>query len=188
MDYTTLITSQHQKPLFRALVDLYCNAVGEQNAVAQSLSVLFDVDTAVGDQLDKIAEWVGCSRRLEVPLDIYFSWDTVGLGWDEGVWRSKFDTGTVATLLSDDVFRNVIKTMIAANHWDGTLTQLQVVLQTLFPNPVINRIKVQDHQNMTVTVIVTGAPLSSIMSAVLQAPPIADIRPSGVAIAGYTLP
>jgi len=70
-DYLKLITSEHnQKPNFMALVSLLAQAGVDQQNLLASFSDLFDVDEAVGDQLDKIGQWVGVSRNLKQAIDI----------------------------------------------------------------------------------------------------------------------
>lgn len=181
MDYTTLITSQHRnKPKFNALVDLTANGVGGIGAVITSMQSLFDVDTATGEQLDTIGLWVGVSRRLEVPLNVFFSWNTNSLGWNEGQWNGAHQAGTTTILLDDDTYRRLMKTVIRANHWDGTLVQYQEIMQTFFPDNIFRAV---DNQDMTMTLfVVTGPPLSNIDVQMLTTGPLSKIKPAGVGI------
>ncbi|MGC7970039.1 DUF2612 domain-containing protein, partial [Salmonella enterica] len=66
----------------------------------------FDLDQAIGVQLDAVGEWVGISRNITVPLaGVYFSFDIAGLGFDQGVWKGPFDPDTGLTTLDDDTYR-----------------------------------------------------------------------------------
>lgn len=82
----------------------------------------FDVDTAIGAQLDAVGVRVGVSRNLPMTLtDVYFALDDVdGIGLDLGVWKGVYDPVDGTTTLGDETYRAVIKAKIAQNHWDGT--------------------------------------------------------------------
>jgi hypothetical protein len=56
-------------------------------------------------------------------------------------------------VLSDDVYRLVIKAKIAHNHWDGTLEQMTEIWSTLFPNIYLVPM---DNQDMTMNALVIG--------------------------------
>lgn len=185
-DYGLLLTSQYRsKPNFSTLVRVLTTGLSGTTAALRDLADLFDVDTAEGDQLDIIGEWVGASRVVAVPLAIYFSLDTSGLGFDEGSWRGRTDAPSGTRYLDDVTYRRLIKTVIKANYWDGSLRQYQEILQTAF---VSNTIYAVDNFNMTLTIHVTGPHLSEIMSALLQSGRLSQIRQAGVSIASYVLP
>lgn len=180
MDYTSLITSQHRdKPRFVAVVDLLANSVGTIADTALSLTTLFDVDFALGVQLDTIGIWVGVSRRLDVPLDVFFSWDTTGLGWDQGQWNGAHQAGTTTVLLDDETYRLLMKTIIKANHWDGTLVQYQTIMQTFFPTQIFYAV---DNQNMTMDTYIDGEALANVPLAIMQSGPLSKIKPAGVGV------
>jgi hypothetical protein len=178
MDYTTLIPSMNrQKPHFAAVVDLLCNAVGAITDTLVSMEALFDVDTAGGEQLDFIGLWVGCSRRLSIPLSIFFSWDVETLGWDQAQWLGQNQSETTVILLDDENYRNLIKTTIRMNHWDGSLVQYQAIIAAAFP---ANSVWAVDNQDMTMALYVSGPPLSAIQRALLEGGPLSEFRPAGV--------
>ncbi|OON35644.1 hypothetical protein BTJ39_22205, partial [Izhakiella australiensis] len=91
--YTDLITNYHAgKPKFVAHVDLSTRALTDTSETLNALLAAFDIDTAVGTQLDILGEWIGRSRIVSQPISgIYFSFDTDGLGWDQGVWQGPYD-------------------------------------------------------------------------------------------------
>lgn len=181
MDYTSLLPPPNkQQPYLNAVVDLLCNGVGAVIATATQLQSVFDIDIATGEQLDMIGLWVGQSRRLPVPLDIFFSWDTTGLGWDQGQWDGAHQPGTSTVLLDDATYRSLMKTIVLANHWDGTLVQYQTIMQAFFPN---NTFYAVDNQDMTMNIYVDGTPLTNLQLAVIQAPgPLSLIKPVGVGV------
>ena len=114
-DYLALIPQQHHKPRFlatvRAFVEPFCEL---QRICAELAGDAYDLDKAVGAQLDVIAKWVGVTRANTVPLEsIAFTWDgRVDNGWDNGAWEGVAGF----TQLPDDLFRALIKAKIIANH------------------------------------------------------------------------
>lgn len=143
--YLALITSEHnQKPKFVATVSaLITNLVTLQNLV-QTFPDLFDVDLAVGQQLDVVGEWIGISRYLQTELpNVFFSLDTPGLGLDQGVWKGKFDSTTGLTVLEDQHYRILIKAKIVANNWNGSIPNAYSAWDTLFVEEGI-KILIQD--------------------------------------------
>ena len=88
IDYCAYIPQWHQKPKFRALIRLLTFPFDQNRRLALSMPKLFDVDYAVGDQLDKVAEWVGLTRKVSVQSNNSFSFDVAGLGWDQGWWQT----------------------------------------------------------------------------------------------------
>ncbi|MCV0931507.1 DUF2612 domain-containing protein, partial [Escherichia coli] len=84
--YTELITNYHAtKPKFLAHVDLMTRPLIDVAAATRGLITAFDIDSAVGVQLDILGLWIGRSRVVSQPISgVYFSWDTDGLGYDQG--------------------------------------------------------------------------------------------------------
>lgn len=70
--YTKLITSEHnQRPNFMAMIAATVQpSVDTQNLLA-GFAQLFDLDSATGDQLDKLGEWIGVSRNLIITIPTY---------------------------------------------------------------------------------------------------------------------
>ncbi|AOI98090.1 hypothetical protein WS66_20775 [Burkholderia sp. LA-2-3-30-S1-D2] len=135
-DYTSLITSEHRDlPRFAAVLGALVQPLVDQMNVLQSMPGKFDLDDAVGVQLDDVGLWVGVSRKIRTPLTgIYFSFDVAGLGFDQGIWKGPFDPDTGLTVLDDDTYRLVIRAKIGANHWDGTLESSAAILNSIFGN------------------------------------------------------
>lgn len=152
-DYLSLITSEHQpRPKFMATVDLLAGAMADLQNVLLSLPDLYDLDVAVGDQLDTVGLWVGVSRNVKTPLTgVYFSLDDPLLGFDHGVWQGPFDPTTGITVLDDTTFRMLIRTRIQANHWDGTLDSSADIINSIFGQPV--------EQTDFVVVLIDGTPV-----------------------------
>lgn len=135
-DYTGLITNEHSdKPKYMAMVGVVAQPLVDALNVSQGLSADFDLDLAIGAQLDQVGLWVGIGRRINTPLTgVYFSFDTEGLGFGQGVWKGPFDPDTGVIELDDETYRLLLRAKIAANHWDGTMETSKAILDAVF-NP-----------------------------------------------------
>ncbi|NSX05101.1 DUF2612 domain-containing protein [Cupriavidus gilardii] len=180
-DYTGLITSEHNhRPKFMAVVTALAQPMVDLMNVLGSMPNKFDLDQAVGVQLDAIGLWVGISRHVSVPLtDVYFSFDIDGLGFDQGAWKGPFDPDNGLTDLDDDTYRLVIRAKIGANHWDGTMESTVAILNTIFNGDT--HVFIQDNQNMTMTIGVSGRPPSAVFLALLAGGYI-PLKPEGVRV------
>jgi hypothetical protein len=94
------------------------------------MDLVFDLDVAIGAQLDALGDIAGIGRTVNFQ-----------------------PSGGVSPTLDDDTYRLLIKAKIAQNQWDGTITSLYLVWQALFPGGVI---VIEDNQNMTADIVLTG--------------------------------
>lgn len=184
--YVDLITDEHaDKPKFLATVAISCSLPAQIQEVMRGLmGADFDLDTAIGNQLDIIGLWVGMPRQVKVPLSgVYFSLDIDGLGFDQGVWKGPFDPDTGIVTLPDDIYRQIIKAKIAANNWDGTMEGSQAVLDMAFLGtgtlPFI-----QDNQDMSMVIGLAGTPPSKLFQALIAGGYI-SVKPAGVRVSSY---
>ncbi|KVO64978.1 hypothetical protein WJ78_17810 [Burkholderia ubonensis] len=184
-EYTALITSEHRdKPRFAATVAAVVQPLVDQMNMLASMPGKFDLDVAIGDQLDTVGLWVGVSRRIRTPLTgIYFSFDTVGLGCDQGIWKGPFDPDTGLTVLDDDTYRLVIRAKIGANRWDGTLASSAAILNSIFGSDT--HVFIEDHQDMSMTIGLSGKVPSAVFLALLAGGYI-PLKPEGVRV-NYTI-
>jgi len=113
----------------------------------------FDLATAVGAQLDVLGEIVGVSRTLP------------------------FQPTSGSPILDDATYRILLQAQIGRNTWNGTIDGLQQLWLGLFPN---GRLVVQDNQDMTFNVILTGS-FTSIIEEIITHDLIVP-RPEGVLI------
>lgn len=158
-DYSALITSEHDdKPKFVAVVELLVSGSVDQQSVLNTMPTLYDFETAAGVQLDAVGIWVGFSRTLFVP-----------------------GTGTVT--LDDDAYRTLLRAKILANHWDGGMETLQVILANLFPGQSITLFAV-DYQDMSMDVYITGSSPTPLQLALLKGGLLVP-KPEGVRINGF---
>jgi hypothetical protein len=178
-DYTTLITSAHRdKPRFMATIGALAQPLVDQMNLLGKLPGKFDLDVAVGEQLDMIGTWVGVTRRIRTPLTgIYFSFDIAGLGFDQGIWKGLFDPDRGLTVLDDDTYRLVIRAKTGANHWNGTLEQSAAILNRIFDADT--RVFIEDHQDMSMTIGISGKVPPAVFLALLAGGYI-PLKPEGV--------
>jgi hypothetical protein len=94
------------------------------------MTEFFDLDYAVGAQLDFIGAQVGANR-------------TVAFQPRAGV----------SPVLDDDTYRLLIKATIANNQWTGKQSALYAIWQNLFPG---GKLTIIDNQNMSATVFLSG--------------------------------
>lgn len=173
--YTALITSEFKTPQFLAFV-YYCTQMLHENVLLLN-DYMYDIDTAIGFQLDYIGQWVGFSRYISSPLSgIFFSFDNDGLGFDLGYWQNEYTANGLSALIDSD-YRQILKLKIAANSWDGSIPSALAILQSVFPN---TGIIIQDNQDMSMTIILEGV-VNLVTQSLLNAGYF-DLRPAGVSI------
>ena len=167
-----------------AMVSLLAQwAVDRQNMLA-SIPGLYDIDDAVGSQLDAVGLWVGASRNLSVPLtNVYFSLDIAGLGLDQGVIQGPFDPTTGLVSLPDAQYRILLYATIAANNWDGTIPGAYTAWNTIF-EPLGYSILIQDYQNMTMGIALIGPTPDAVTLALFKGGYL-NLIPAGVGVAFY---
>lgn len=129
--YLRLLTSQYQNSPnylmwsqadFQKYEDVAQCILQFQNA--------FDIDFAVGVQLDVLGNNAGVSRTL--PFQ---------------------PTGGLSSVLDDSTYRLLIKATRAKNNWNGLIDSLYGIWANLFPGGVLTII---DNQNMTALITVSG--------------------------------
>jgi len=153
--YTELISNYHaSKPLFFQHIDLSTRPLIDVNASLDNLVTAFDIDNAVGKQLDILGEWIGRTRIVSQPISgVYFSWDTDGLGLDQGVWQGPYDPDSGFTSLSDDTYRIILKAKIAINNWNGQNGTLPDILDNALVGSGVS-MQVVDNQDMTISILI----------------------------------
>jgi len=186
--YESLFTSEYnQQPNFMAMVGAVLQPIADSMSVMASFAAAFDVDVAVGDQLDIIGQWVGVSRNIAVPLvGVYFSLDTVGVGFDEGTWYSPFNPSSGLVVLPDADYRTLIRARIARNQWDGSIPGAYSVWNTAFSGTGIG-ILIQDLENMHMIQALTGPIPNAVTSALFRGGYL-NMKPDGVHIDAYLTP
>lgn len=153
--YTDLITNYHAgKPKFVAHVDLSTRPLIDVSTATSGLVAAFDVDTAVGNQLDILGKWIGVDRTVAAPISgVFLEWDKERVGWDQGVWLGPYQSTDELTYLSDDVYRIVLKARIGINNWNGQNGTLPNIPETALAGTGIKMI-ILDNQDMTISVLI----------------------------------
>jgi hypothetical protein len=129
--YLGLLTSEYRNsPKLNAFLALLLQKFQDASQCLVQMEAAFDIDNAIGVQLDAIGTIVGASRTL--PFQ---------------------PTGGLSPVLGDADYRTYLKSKAAQNQWNGTIDGLQNIWQTLFPG---GQIIVADHQNMSATIFLTG--------------------------------
>jgi hypothetical protein len=130
--YLGLVTSEYANSVkMNALLKVLLRKFDDVSQVLVRMDTAIDLDVAVGAQLDMLGAVAGAGR-------------TVGFQPRAGV----------SPVLDDTTYRLYIKAKIAQNQWDGTITSLYPIWQTLFPG---GSIIILDNQNMTADLTLTGS-------------------------------
>ena len=166
-DYTGLITSEHASaPKFGAMVAAVAGCFVRSQNLLVGIPTAFDLDAAVGAQLDVVGQWVGVARTVQTPITgVFFSLDTANVGFDQGVWLDAYNTATALISLDDDTYRLLLRAKIGTNSWDGTLASSKPILDAIFTGSL--SASIEDNGDMTITMILRSA--GKVISALLQA-------------------
>lgn len=129
-DYLDLTTSQYKNsPKFQAWLECLLTPYVDTQKLAVSLYTYFDIDKAVGKQLDMLGEVIGVKRLLP------------------------FQPSTGNPLLDDETYRFLLKAQILRNVWNGTNENIYDIWNELHSDIAI---AIKDNQDMTVTVLFIG--------------------------------
>lgn len=185
-DYLALITEQHrERPRFAALVNLLTSAVQASTDSVLSMPAAFDLDSAIGAQLDAVGRWAGASRAVSIPIPgTSFSFDEAGLGFDEGTWAPAYAPTEGVVLLDDSTYRAAIRLKIVCNHWPGQNAGWEVIPIRLEHSSDDNLIFGVDNQDMSMTVYICGPSVSVLLRAAIQQGGLVP-KPMGVRIANF---
>ena len=117
--------AMRDKPRFQQWIYELTQPLETARTRLAALQDQFDLDRAVGVQLDAVGARVGISRRMDDSLTgIYFAFDgLISEGFDRGTWRQVYGSGNANYVLDDDAYRAVIKAKVLANQWDGSRAQ-----------------------------------------------------------------
>jgi hypothetical protein len=183
-EYLSLITSWHSdKPRFVNTVAALIQPLVDSQQMLAKLTADFDLDTAVGVQLDMVGQWIGRTRYIKQPITgVYFSFDLPDqrVGFDQGFWQGLYDSADGISALDDETYRAVLKLQAIANSWDGTLPSIADAFDAVFPGVAINDRGDVPTGLMAMEVICPAVWLSSLMLGVLEQD--FPLKPSGVRV------
>jgi hypothetical protein len=152
--YLNVLTSEYkQTPVFNSWLSSVLRIASDISNCLQFISSNFDLDYAIGVQLDILGQIIGVPRT--VPFQ---------------------PSGGVSPILDDTTYRLLLRATIFNNQWNGTSNSLYPIWNQLFPG---GHISILDNQNMTATIIMTGT-FSSIIQDLISHDMIVP-RPQAVA-------
>lgn len=129
--YLNLLTSEYSSSaIFKQWLQTLLNILDDISNCLIEITGAFDLDVAIGVQLDVLGQIVGVSRT--VPFQ---------------------PSASVSPILDDTTYRLLIKATIANNQWDGKIGSLYPIWSQLFAG---GQIIIQDNQNMSANIILTG--------------------------------
>lgn len=128
--YLDLVIPQHCKPKFKKWLSIGLNLISKTDNVLLNLDSDFDIDNSKGEQLDILGDIVGIKRELTFqPLNCESS------------------------VLDDYMYRNLLKTKIGINHWNGNIPDAHELWENLFSE---YEMVIKDNQDMSMEVEITG--------------------------------
>lgn len=137
--YANLLIIQYRNlPNARGTIE---SLVGESYADGLSLDVLngFDLETAVGEQLDILGKYIGLNRQVKLFLP------------DQ------------TTLLNDDDYRTLLKLKLITNNGRASTGEIKKSLYELFPQTI----RVYDNRDMSYTYFVSDT-LQDLMKVIVS--------------------
>lgn len=137
--YIGLLTSQHNdKPKLKDSILTVIDPVIDTTNALLDLPALYEIDTAVGDQLRTIAKWVGAPVAIPNAVPSYyfgFEGQINSLEFGEtgdpdagGFWRESGMGNGTALPLDDVALRTVIHAQIYRNSCDATMADAKHIL------------------------------------------------------------
>lgn len=129
--YLENITSEHRgKPKFEAWLSSGLTIIDHAYLALKSFDSNFDLDNAIGQQLDLLGEIIGRDRILKFqPMNGY------------------------SPVLDDEYYRLVLKAKIAMNNWNGQIPEMYEIWDNIFTELGL---QIQDNQDMSLNAYITG--------------------------------
>lgn len=183
-DNTRIYAQYADKPKAVQWYDITPTLADEISDAYESVRISYDIDLAVGEQLDVIGRIVVIDRSYEsqvfYDVDTFFGADTLAAQF--GGIDSQFETvgATISEEVSDAIFRVLIRAKIAKNNSDATLDGVVKALGYITSS---SPIRVVDNEDMTFSVSF-GSELTDIERFVFNTFDIVP-RPQGVQFLGY---
>lgn len=126
------------KANFVATITAVVSSFADNQTFLNNLPAQFDLDLAVGAQLDAVGQWVGRSRHIPVIiLTSWFSWDIVGLGWESAPWQDADVRNNRVIDLDDTSYRRLLRSKIIVNDESGFIADAQRALSQYFLPPTL---------------------------------------------------
>lgn len=130
--YLNLLTSEYSEASqFKQWLLAVLNIANDTSNLLSFITSAFDLDYAIGAQLDVVGQLEGISRVVQFQ-----------------------PSGGASPVLSDSDYRLLIRATRANNQWDGKMDSLYSIWNQLFPG---GNLTILDQQNMTAIIILTGS-------------------------------
>lgn len=186
--YASLFTSEHvPRPRLQTEAATILQPLADLQVLMAAYPALFDLNNAVGQQLDTVGQWIGVTRNLAVPITgVYFSLDSSTLGLDQGILQGPFDPTTGLVSLPDAQYLVVLQATIALNQWDGSIPGAYAALAPVFGSSG-NVILIFDEGSMHMSLGLLGPGLTPILEALFTGGYL-NLRPSGVQLDTHYTP
>ena len=159
-EYKLLITSQYQNST-KFMSWLEAN-LGYLDVLFDSFynngTDVFDIDVAVGDQLDVLGVIIGRSRIVDFDLNYSFyllqeGGDRILLEGSPSFLQLEDSIDSHTSILQDEDYRILLKAKIVRNNWKGRVQDLYDIFSILFPDIGI---VIKDNQDMSMTIGLFG--------------------------------
>jgi len=128
--YLNRVAPEHKQPKFLKWLETNISSVDDASEVIGQFDKVFDIENAIGNQLDTTGEVVGRNRLLNFE-----------------------PANGMNPMLEDEMYRILQKAKIIINHWDGTIPGVVELWKNIFPQ---YHIIIEDNQDMTMKVYVLG--------------------------------
>ena len=115
---------------------------------------MFDLHSGVGGQLEGVGVGGGDKRWIKCAM-LYAAVVIVGEGINEGNLKGPFDPLYGQHALADEPYRQVLRAVIEANNWNGSIPQAYHCYETLYINN-INTVLIQDYGDMSMAIVLYG--------------------------------
>lgn len=172
-EYLALITSEYaDKPLYVAYVKAFLDMLTPTVEMLEQFNIIFNVfkelpsatdpsnpepgtkESTIDDQLDKIGVLLNASRILPAVIE------------------------DVPPVLSNETFQKILRSKILASKWDGTISGLENILSSIYPDLQYEFI---DNQDMSYDINIVDPQASDVDVALLLNGYILP-KPSGVRV------
>lgn len=150
--WATIISQYANSPILDDLILAFNAALDQTENIDNFYDYVWNVATAQGYGLDVWGRIVGVGRTLKLPGNIQdFGFEEASGSWTGFGQGGFYSGGSVTTnyVLADNAFRTLILAKAAGNISDGSITSVNQILLTLFPNR--GACYVADGLNMSLT-------------------------------------
>lgn len=153
-DIDRIYAQYRNKPKAVAWYNITRQLAAELSSVAQAVRVMYNIDSAAGEQLDIIGRIVGISRNFVATVElnpVFFALpvNEPGEFGDDSAIFSELSIDA-DTQMTDDLYRIVIKSKIVKNNSEATIDSIMQSVNFMLPNS--QTLRVTDNENMSFSI------------------------------------